>query len=174
MIDLSIIIPIYKGESFLIELISRLEKVILSLNLQSEIILINDASPDNSQQIIDRICINKSHVKSIDFSRNFGQHYAIHAGLEHSQGRWIIVMDGDLQDQPEEIEKLYIKAKEGYDIVLAQRLDRKDHFFKKLSSKLFYRVFSYLTDTQQDASIGNFGIYHEKVIKAILLSLIHI
>lgn len=168
MIDLSIIIPIYKGESFLIEVISRLEKVILSLNLESEIILINDASPDNSQQIIDKICIDKPHVKSIEFSRNFGQHYAIHAGLEHTQGTWIIVMDCDLQDQPEEIEKLSLKTKEGYDIVLAQRLDRKDHFLKKLSSKLFYRVFSYLTDTQQDTSIGNFGIYHQKVIKAIL------
>lgn len=168
MIDLSVIIPVYKGEAFLVELITRLEKVIHHLNLRSEIILINDASPDHSQQIIQEFCTKKQFIKTIEFSRNFGQHYAIHAGLQQAQGTWIVVMDCDLQDQPEEIENLYQKTKEGYDIVLAQRHNRQDHILKKLSSKVFYKTFSYLTDTQQDASIGNFGIYHQKVIHAIL------
>jgi len=78
------------------------------------------------------------------------------------------VMDCDLQDQPEEIPNLLNKANEGYDIVLAQRENRQDTFLKKLSSTLFYKTFSYLTDTEQDASIANFGIYHKKVIASIL------
>ncbi len=101
-------------------------------------------------------------------SRNFGQHYAITAGLEHAQGDWVIVMDCDLQDLPEEILKLYNKALEGYDIVFAQRENRQDSFFKKMSSKIFYSALSYLTDTKQDSSIANFGIYKKEVINAIL------
>jgi len=76
-------------------------------------------------------------------------------------------MDCDLQDQPEEISKLINKANEGYDIVLARRAERNDSFFKKMGSKLFYKVFSYLTDTKQDSAVANFGIYSKKAIDAI-------
>jgi dolichol-phosphate mannosyltransferase len=74
-------------------------------------------------------------------------------------------MDCDLQDQPEEIEKLYKKAKEGFDIVLASRKRRNDKYFQKLFSKLFYRTLAYLTGSEQDETVANFGIYHRKVIE---------
>jgi dolichol-phosphate mannosyltransferase len=77
-------------------------------------------------------------------------------------------MDCDLQDRPEEIAGLYQKTKEGWDVVLASRANRKDGLFKRLSSKIFYSLLGYLTNTEQDASIANFGIYHRKVIDAIL------
>jgi dolichol-phosphate mannosyltransferase len=77
-------------------------------------------------------------------------------------------MDCDLQDRPEEIPNLYAKAQEGYDSVLAQRVQRSHGFFKRFASKLFYKVFSFLTETKQDASVANFGIYHRKVIDAVL------
>jgi dolichol-phosphate mannosyltransferase len=80
----------------------------------------------------------------------------------------VVVIDCDLQDLPEEIPKLYNKAKEGYDLVFAQRAKRQDGFLKKSMSRLFYRIFGYLTDTVQDASIANFGIYNHKVVMAIL------
>ena len=76
-------------------------------------------------------------------------------------------MDCDLQDLPEEIETLYNKAHEGYDIVLARRAQRNDGFLKRISSKMFYSVFSYLTDTKQDSTVANFGIYKREVIDAI-------
>ena len=94
---------------------------------------------------------------------------AISAGLENASGTWIIVMDGDLQDQPEEIVKLYTKAQEGYDIVSARRAERQDKKSKKTLSRFFYLLFGYLTDTKYDKTIANFGIYHKTVIQSILL-----
>lgn len=166
--EFSIISPIYKGESMLQELVERIQNQMELLACEYEIILVNDASPDNSWLKIKEICSNDFHIKGINLSRNFGQHYAITAGLSVAKGKWVIVMDCDLQDQPEEIPNLYKKAQEGFDIVFAQRIERKDSFLKRLSSTLFYGVFSYLTETKQDKTVANFGIYHRKVTNSIL------
>lgn len=165
---ISIVSPVYKGEKMIQELVSQLNKILQNICNDYEIILVEDGSPDNSWKFIEEVCKNNSKVKGIKLSRNFGQHYAITCGLEAANGDWIVVMDCDLQDQPEEIPNLFNKAMEGYDIVVAQRENRQDSFFKKISSKLFYKLFSYLTNTEQDAAIANFGIYNRKVIKSIL------
>ncbi len=149
-------------------LVSRLHGAIGALNLTYEIVLVNDASPDNSWEKIKQECEKDPRVKGINLSRNFGQHYAITAGLCHAKGEVIVVMDCDLQDRPEEIPRLLEKLNEGFDAVLAQRVERKDSFLKRLGSKLFYQTFSYLTDTVQDGSVANFGIYRRSVIDAIL------
>ncbi len=107
-------------------------------------------------------------VKGIRLYRDSGQHYAITAGLSHSTGEWVVVIDADLQDLPEEIIRLYSKATEGFDIVFAQRKRRKDGLMKRLSSKAFYAVFSYMTDTPQDSRVGHFGFSRCNVIEAIL------
>ena len=150
------------------ELITRIVASVSTITDDYEIILINDASPDNSWAEIERQCALNPKVKGLNLSRNFGQHYAITAGLTYAQGEWVVVMDCDLQDRPEEIPNLYSKAQEGYDSVLAQRIQRSHGLFKRLGSKCFYKVFSYLTETQQDASVANFGIYNRKVIDAVL------
>ena len=103
-------------------------------------------------------------MKGINLSRNFGQHYAITAGLRYVSGEWIVVMDCDLQDRPEEIINLYNKALEGWDIVYARRFERKDKFLKKMSSELFHTVYDWLSGLKTDAAIGNFGIYKRIVI----------
>lgn len=167
-IVLSIISPIYKGENMLNELVSRIEKTVYSIVESYEIILVNDCSPDNSWDKIKEICSTNFNVKGVNLSRNFGQHYAITAGLSVASGEWVVVMDCDLQDRPEEIPNLYQKALEGYDSVFAQRVERQDSFMKRLSSTLFYWVFSFLTESKQDKSVANFGIYHRKVVNAIL------
>ena len=166
--NFSVVIPTYKCSSSLKELSERLVKTLETLSSDFEIIFVNDASPENDWEIITQLSQKDSRIKGLNFSRNFGQHYAITAGLDYSKGDWVIVMDGDLQDQPEEIIKLYNKALEGYDIVLGQRINRQDKFFKRLSSSFFYKIFSYLTDTKQDGSVANFGIYHKSVIEAVL------
>ena len=171
---ISVVIPVYMGELFIQELVQRIEQVINKLDAEFEIILVNDHSPDNSQAVIEKICKSNIHVKAVLFCRNFGQHYAIHAGLQLATGDWIVVMDCDLQDRPGEIARLYTKTQEGFDIVLAQRSVRRDSFLKRWSSIAFYKVFGYLTDTVQDKSVANFGIYSKKVIKAILSMQDHI
>jgi len=149
-------------------LCSRLHQALRSITEHYEIVLVFDCSPDDGWERICEECKKDSRVKGIQLSRNFGQHYAITAGLAHVSGEWIVVMDCDLQDRPEEIPNLMNKAMDGYDVVFAQRQQRKDHFFKRMSSKLFYAIFSYMTDSRQDASIANFGIYHLRVVEAIL------
>jgi len=166
-VDISIIIPLYKCESTIVELSNRITNVLEQNNLSFELILVNDNSPNKDWEVVKELTKNKK-IKGINLSRNFGQHYAIFAGLEHQNGKWIVVMDGDLQDKPEEIIKLYNKAQQGYDIVFAKRVKRQDNWLKKKSSYFFYQVFGYLTDTKYDNSVANFGIYSHATITAVL------
>lgn len=165
---LSIVSPVYRAEKMIPELVSRIIKAVSKITDNFEIILVEDCGPDNSWKAIQIECAKDTRVKGIKLSRNFGQHYAITAGLNYTQGEWVVVLDCDLQDVPEEIPNLYKKAQEGFDIVLGRRHERQDTILKRLSSKLFYSTLSYLTGTKQDPSVANFGIYNQKVIKAII------
>lgn len=164
---ISIISPVYQAEGCLEELYRRIVESVEKITKQFEIILVDDGSKDNSWNVIRDLSYRDKRVSGYRLSRNFGQHYAIAAGIDHSTGDWVIIMDCDLQDRPEEIPGLFFKAQEKYDIVLAKRRIRKDRFFKWLSSWIFYKVLGYLTDTPQDNSIANFGIYKRKVINNI-------
>ena len=164
----SVVSPVYHGEKIINQLVERLENSFKILKIEFEIILVDDCSPDLSWKVIKKLCEKKKYIKGIKLSRNFGQHYAIMAGMKLAKGEWVVVMDCDLQDQPEEIINLFEKTKDGYDIVFAKRVERYDSIFKKVTSKLFYKVFGYLTSTKQDSTIANFGIYNKKVINAVL------
>lgn len=161
---ISIVSPVYHGEKMVAELVRRNVESVSAITDDYEIILVNDASPDNSWEEIVKQCESNPKVKGINLSRNFGQHYAITAGLHYAKGEWVVVMDCDLQDRPEEIPNLYNKAKEGYDIVYARRVARKDKFFKRLSSTLFHWVYNWLSGLEADKTIANFGIYKQCVI----------
>lgn len=168
MTTISIVVPVYKCADSLVELHQRTDRALAEANVAIEYILVDDGSPDNAWSVIEQLAQQDERVKGVRFTRNFGQHYAITAGLQHAQGDWIVVMDGDLQDQPEEIPKLYAATQTGaYDVVLARRSIRLDHWLKRLSSRLFYKILSYLTDTPQDSSIGNFGIYRRPVVATL-------
>lgn len=166
-IQISVVSPIYGCKACLPELYERLVASLSQISPSFEIILVNDACPENSWECIELLCERDSRVKGINLSRNFGQHYAISAGLDHARGEWVVVMDCDLQDQPEEILKFYAKAQEGYDIVFGQRVNRKDSFFKKFGSAAFNKVLEYFTGARHDNTIANFGIYAKKVIATI-------
>lgn len=161
----SVVSPVYHGEKMLAELVRRNKASLSTITENFEIILVNDASPDGSWSEIERECRNDSRVKGIDLSRNFGQHCAITAGVRYASGEWIVVMDCDLQDRPEEIPNLFRKAQEGFDIVYARRTIRRDGFWKKQSSRWFHRVFRLLSGMETDKTIANFGIYHRRVIE---------
>ena len=165
---LSIVSPVYKCEAFLDDMINRLEESLKLITSEYELIFVNDGSPDKSWDKLVNLASSNKAIKLINLSRNFGQHAAITAGLADCKGDWIVVMDCDLQDLPEEIPNLYHKAQEGYEIVLAERAVRNDSFYKKMTSKLFYFILSYLTGTKQDTSVANFGIYQRNVIEEIL------
>lgn len=163
----SIISPVYGAESLLRQLVKEIEITVSKITSDYEIILVEDHSPDNSKQIIRGICQENKHVKGIFLSRNFGQQYALNAGLDNATGDWILTLDCDLQDTPALIKNLYEKALEGYDIVFASRENRQDGLIKKLGSKYFNRILGYLTESEQDESIANFVLYKKKVVDAM-------
>ncbi len=164
---ISVVSPVYKAPKILPELVERLERSLSEITDSFEVILVDDGCPWDSWAVIEELSEKNPFIKGIKLSRNFGQHYAITAGLDHAKGDWVVVMDCDLQDQPEEIIKLHQKALEGYEIVFARRVKRMDDLMKKSFSKLFYKIFTYLSGLKQDETIANFGIYSNIVIKHI-------
>ena len=168
MQTISVVSPVYQAAPIVPRLVSEVSSALGELTDSFEIILVDDRSRDDSWNAIKQECNKSSHVRGLRLSRNFGQHSAITAGLGLAKGDWIVVMDCDLQDRPDQISALYRKALEGYDIVFARRRLRRDSRLKRFYSRAFYSVFSYLTETAQDAAIANFGIYHKKVIDAVL------
>jgi len=166
---ISAVSPDYLGAEMVTELVNRLTLALSVSAVNHEIILVDDGSPDDSWDAIEAEAEKDQRVKGLRLSRNFGQHYAITAGLKCARGDWIVVLDCDLQDRPEEIPSLLAEAVgREYDLVLARRRTRNDSWFRRLSSACFYKVFSFLTDTVQDSAVANFGIYRRKVIDAVL------
>jgi dolichol-phosphate mannosyltransferase len=155
---ISVVIPVYECKACLEELHRRLVASLEAITPDFEIILVNDGCPHNSWETVREIALKDKRVKGLDLSRNFGQIRAITAGLNHARGEWIVVMDCDLQDKPEEIARLYSKACEGYDVVFSRRATRRDTFLKRVSSKIFHALYGYLTGYAFDSTIGNFSI----------------
>ena len=168
-VQISIVSPVYRAENLVDKLVVRTIESVSKITDSFEIILVEDCGPDNSWQKIIENCTKNQKVKGIKLSRNYGQQHAIQAGLDASKGKYVITMDCDLQDKPEEIYKLYNKALEGFEIVVASRKNRQDDFFKKILSRIFYNVLGYLTETKQDRTVANFVCYHRKAVNALAL-----
>ncbi len=164
---LSIVIPEYNGARMVQELVSRIRKSVTTITDDFEIILVNDASPDGAWDEIRKACTMDARVKGLDLSRNYGQHPAISAGLAYASGSWIVVMDCDLQDIPEEIPVLYNKAKEGYDIVMVRRVIKHVGWWKKQSSIWFHYFLGLLSGIKSDPSLSNFSILRRNVVDQI-------
>lgn len=162
--DISVVIPVYGCKAALPELHRRLTESLRQISEDYEIILVNDACPQNSWEVIEEICRKDRHVIGLEMSRNFGQLKATLAGLDYSTGEWVVVMDCDLQDRPEEIINLYNKAQEGYDFVIASREHRQDSRVKVWFSKCFYSLYSWVTDVKYDPTLCNFSICKRQVI----------
>lgn len=163
---ISVVVPVYKAEGCLDELYRRLVAALEPVTKDFEIVLVEDCGGDSSWKIIRTLAAADPRVRGLQFSRNFGQHYGITAGLDVAEGDWVVVMDCDLQDRPEEIPRLYAKAQEGFDVVLARRSGRTDGLLKRFSSWCFYQLLSWLADTDYDSAAGNFRIISRKVVLA--------
>ena len=165
----SIISPVYKAEKIIRELVRRIKEEIEPLCESYEIILIDDYSPDSSWKVIKDIAVLDSTVKGIRFSRNFGQHAAIKAGLEQAKGDCCIVMDCDLQDDPKYFGDLIKKMNEGCDIVYTHKTKRNHSVFKNITARWFNRIFNWLldnTNVQARGDVGSFSLISRKVMDA--------
>jgi glycosyltransferase involved in cell wall biosynthesis len=139
MIELSIVSAIYNDANTVKQLVSEFQKELLKLGISFEIILINDGSVDNSEEEIRKVCEKNSFIKGISLSRNFGQQIAISSGISFAKGRYVLLIDGDLENPIDSISDLYYKIIEGYDIVYAVSPIRQS-LSKKITSKLFWFV----------------------------------
>ncbi len=133
-VDISVLVPILNEEESLGELNERLHKTLEALGRTYEIIYINDGSTDRTQQMLEEFHGLDSHVRVVEFNRNYGQHMALFAGMERSRGDVVITIDADLQNPPEEIPRLVAKIDEGYEVVGTYRKERKDSLFRTLPS----------------------------------------
>lgn len=161
---ISVVIPTYKSELNLPELIRRLAVILSKLPYSHEIIFVNDNSPDDSCSVLKAACKADPRVKLISLSRNFGQQIATSAGLRYALGDAVVVMDDDLQDPPEFIPELVSMWEQGNDVVYAIRINRKEGFFKKLGYKMFYRLLSRMSSTSIPRDSGDFGLLDRKIV----------
>ena len=166
--EISVVSPVYGCGACLESLVDGIAAAVHSETDSFEVILVDDCSPDDAWSQIVRLARERPWLHGIRLSRNFGQHYAISAGIEHANGSKVVVMDCDLQDDPREIPLLlHALGQPGVEVAFAQRIERKDSFMKRLGSLAFYRFLSWLTGVQQDHTTANFGAFSRKVINAV-------
>ncbi|MBK8551402.1 MAG: glycosyltransferase family 2 protein [Ignavibacteria bacterium] len=160
---ISVVSPVYKSEKIVDELVKRLSEELSKLTENYEIILVEDGGGDNSWEKIEENCLRNEKVKGIKLSRNFGQHYAITAGLSKASGEIIVIMDCDLQDDPVHIKKLLEEFNAGYEVVFTKRVGRKHSFFKMITAKIYNSLFNLFSDKNYDLNVGSMTMISERV-----------
>jgi len=166
MTHISVVVPVYNESSLIKELVKQVKANVKLITEDFEIILVDDGSQDQTWELIESEARQEKRLKGIKFSRNFGHHYAITAGLHNSKGEWVVVMDGDLQDRPEVIPDLYNKAQSGFDVVFVSRQNRPENIFYRILQKFFYFLLRILSGINFDSSQANYSIINERVVKA--------
>jgi glycosyltransferase involved in cell wall biosynthesis len=162
---LSVAIPVHDEESVLPELLTRLRAVLDGLQGgPHEIVFVDDGSVDRTFAILEEAARQDSRIVVLSLSRNFGHQSAITAALDHVTGDATLVMDGDLQDTPESIPAFVEKYREGYDVVYARRVRRKDPWPLRLCYFLFYRLMARLSDIRLPLDSGDFGLMSRRVV----------
>lgn len=168
---ISFVIPVYNEEATIPIFYDAIESFKASMNneYRFELIFVNDGSTDESLKVLKIIANRDSQVKIVSFSRNFGKEAALFAGLEHISGQLIIPIDVDLQDPLEVVLQMLPKYEEGYDVVLAKRMDRSnDTYFKRKSAQLFYRFHNKISKSKIEENVGDFRLMSRKVVDELV------
>jgi polyisoprenyl-phosphate glycosyltransferase len=161
----SLVVPIYNEEANIPELYRRLKVVMAQLDGEVELILVNDGSRDRSLAFLRELHAHDPRCCYLSFSRNFGHQIAVTAGLNFARGRAIVVLDADLQDPPELILDMVQRWRQGYEVVYAQRTQRrKESWFKRLMAYAFYRVLRNLADVDIPTDTGDFCLMDRQVV----------
>ena len=168
--QLSVVIPAFNERGNLQKLYQELLQILSSLNMSWEIIIVDDGSTDDTwEQILSLHNKSPKMVRGLRFSRNFGHQYAIFAGLSQAVGQAVITMDADLQHPPHIIRRLVDEWQKGNKIVHTMRLDPEDFsFLKKLTSRVYYRLFSFLTGVRIKSGMADFRLLDRQVVDSIL------
>jgi dolichol-phosphate mannosyltransferase len=162
----SVILPIYNEEKGIDELHKRLTAVFRQMGKPYELVFVDDGSRDNSFLALRALHLKDEHVRVLRFSRNFGHHIAVTAGMDAVRGEVVVMMDSDLQDQPEEIPNMYAKLEEGYDVVYGVRMNKQHGPLKRIKSSLFLAVMKRVVQGFEPNS-GIFRMARSNVIDAV-------
>lgn len=166
----SIIVPVFNEEHAIPLFLSEINKCGLLSSYDIEIVFVNDGSTDATELIINELALKDDAIVAINFSRNFGKEAALLAGIFQCRGDVVIPIDVDLQDPIDVIPKLIGKWQEGFDVVLAKRVDRStDSFFKRLTSGLFYFIYNKVVDNKIEGNVGDFRLMSRRSIEAVKL-----
>ena len=165
--EYSLVVPIYNEEETLPELMRRLALLLDKMDGECEVILVDDGSTDGGYELMVAARESEPRFKLLRLSRNFGHQIAVTAGLDTASGNAVIVMDADLQDPPEVALDLAARWREGYDVVYAVREERRgDSPFKRATAKIFYRLFSRMTDVDVPIDVGDFRLVDRRALDA--------
>jgi dolichol-phosphate mannosyltransferase len=163
----SIVIACYRDGQAIPVMHERLVQALEPLGIDFEIIFVNDASPDDAEEVLRGLAARDPRVIAINHSRNFGSQAAFTSGMHLATGDAVVLMDGDLQDPPEIIPKLVEKWREGHDVVYGERVKREATWFLQIAYKAFYRVFRALSYVRIPTDAGDFSLIDRKVVDAI-------
>lgn len=166
--DLSVVIPVRDEASNIPVLTGRLKTTLNAMQLTFEIIFVTDLNKDDTVDVLKAQHQSDNRVRYVKLSRSYGQHVAVVAGLQASSGKYAVIMDGDLQDEPEDIPLLYNKIRQGYEIVYGQKETKNESAFRNLVSRFFLHVFSNLSDVKMDYNTSMFRIISRKTIDEVL------
>lgn len=167
MYEISIVIPVRDEEKNIEELTNRIFVTMKNIDKSFEIIFVTDINKDNTEEALEKLSKKYQNVKMLKLSNGFGQHVAIMAGLDHCLGNYIVIMDGDLQDYPEDISLLYNKIREGYEIVYAVKTKKNDSFFRNLASRMFNELMNNLSDIPLESNSSMFRIISKKTLSVV-------
>jgi dolichol-phosphate mannosyltransferase len=160
-------VPLFNEEENVQELYHRTTKALRSFGVSYELVLVNDGSGDRTASLLNGLQGQDRCVTVIHLSRNFGHQPAVSAGLDHARGRAVVVMDGDLQDPPEVLDRFLDRWKEGFDVVYAIRTERKESWVKRAGYSLFYRMLRAISDLDIPLDSGDFCLMDRKVVDVL-------
>jgi polyisoprenyl-phosphate glycosyltransferase len=164
----SVVLPVFNEAHVLNELLRRVITALQTAGVQQEIIFVNDGSTDASPRLLDRLARRHSQVRVIHFSRNFGHQAAVQAGLAHAQGDAVVLMDSDLQDDPEAIGRFLTEWQAGNDVVYAIRSERREQWWKRLLFAVFHRTMSTIASVNIPCDAGNFSLIDARLVRQIV------
>jgi glycosyltransferase involved in cell wall biosynthesis len=165
---ISAVLPVYNEAGVLNELFRRVRDAIERSGAQQEIIFVDDGSDDGSAEVLDNLAADHPQVRVVHFSRNFGHQAAVQAGLTYATGDVVLLMDSDMQDAPEALERFLLQWQAGYDVVYAVRRDRPERLWKRILFSGFHRFLSVVADTRIPVGAGNFSLIDARVVDEIV------
>lgn len=166
-IVISIVIPCYNEAAVLDQLYRRLSAAADTWGLPWEVVAVDDGSRDQTWELLTKISLTDPRWKLVRFARNFGHQKAVSAGIEHTSGEAVFVIDADLQDPPEELHRFIAKWQEGYQVVYAVRKNRKENILKRSCYFLFYRLLDRMSSQKIPLDSGDFCLMDRKVVDVL-------